>query len=69
MKDLEINLKKGAESWVKQKPKGSEKMVRLTVDVTESLHQRLKLRCVTERRTIADMIRELLEEKLNEPVP
>jgi hypothetical protein len=66
MKDLEIKLKKDkkAENWVKEKPKlPTSKMIRLTVDVSPNLHMKLKLKCVQERITIADMIRGWIEEK------
>jgi hypothetical protein len=65
MKDLDINLhKKKAVSWVKGKRSIEEKMVRLTVDVTPDMHQKLKVKCAVERTTIADMIRGWMEEKL-----
>jgi hypothetical protein len=38
-------------------------MKRLTIDIPESLHTRIKLACVASRRKMADAVRELLEEK------
>jgi hypothetical protein len=63
MKELEINLKKKADTWVKAKPKTMGRMVRLTVDVPPDLHQKLKMKCVMERTTIADMVRGWIEEQ------
>jgi hypothetical protein len=34
---------------------------RLTIDVSDDLHQRIKLACVGKRQKMADVIRELLE--------
>lgn len=39
-----------------------EKMKRLTLDIPESLHRTIKSRAVVEGTTMADMLRELLEE-------
>jgi hypothetical protein len=66
MKDFDINLKqRKAVDWVKGKRRRIEaKMVRLTIDVTPDMHQKLKMKCVVERTTIADMIRGWMEEKL-----
>lgn len=38
-----------------------EPMVRLTFDLTQSAHLALKIRCAMERRTIADYLRELID--------
>lgn len=37
------------------------KMKRLTLDVSEDLHRRIKLKCVSEGHKMADRIREILE--------
>jgi hypothetical protein len=68
MKEIEINLKekKKADAWVKDKPKIRGRMIRLTIDITPELHQKLKLKCVMERSTIADIVRGLLEEKVRD---
>ena len=39
----------------------SEKMKRLTLDIPETLHRAIKSHAVSEGRTMADMLRELLE--------
>ncbi len=64
MKDYDINLKKKTDTWVKAKPKTTGRMIRLTIDVTPELHQKLKMKCVMEHCTIADMVRSLLEDLL-----
>jgi hypothetical protein len=70
MKDLNINLRqKRATAWTKGKRRIEVKMVRLTIDVAPDMHQKLKMKCVVERTTIADMVRGWMEEKLREPNP
>lgn len=67
MKDFDINLKKKADTWVKDRPANRRvtgRMIRLTIDVTPELHQKLKMKCVMEHCTIADMVRSLLEDLL-----
>ena len=44
----------------------AEKMKRLTIDVTESLHRGIKRKCADEGVKIADVARELLREWVNE---
>ncbi len=39
-----------------------DKMKRLTLDIPESLHQAIKLKAVEQGVTMANMLRELLEE-------
>lgn len=41
-----------------------EKMKRLTIDVPESLHRKLKLKSVSEGVTMADMVRQWIENSL-----
>jgi hypothetical protein len=53
-----------AESWIREKRRIESKKVRLTIDVTPEMHQRLKMKCVMEHTTIADMVRGWMEEKL-----
>jgi hypothetical protein len=38
-------------------------MKRLTIDIPESLHTRIKLSCVANRRKMADAVRELLDQR------
>ena len=53
-----------AEQWVRQEkaktPAGN--MKRLTLDIPEDLHRKIKLKAVQEGRTIADMLRAVLED-------
>jgi hypothetical protein len=49
-----------------QRPRAAgsaEPMKRLTIDVPESLHTRIKLSCVQNRQNMADAVRQLLEER------
>jgi len=57
---------KDMERWVAERtlPKAGEKMKRLTIDLPESLHKRLKYRAIEEDKTMVDLIRELLQAKL-----
>ena len=41
--------------------KPTEPMIRLFVDLPESLHTKLKLACVAKRRNMADEVRGLIE--------
>ncbi|HEY9859765.1 MAG TPA: CopG family transcriptional regulator [Candidatus Obscuribacterales bacterium] len=49
------------EELPKDEPK-PEKMKRLTLDLPESLHKSIKLKATAEGVTMADLLRELLEE-------
>ncbi len=57
-----------ADQWVadrttnfdQQEP--TEKMKRLTLDIPESLHQKIKFKAVEQGETMANMLRKLLEE-------
>lgn len=60
-----------ADDWVssrqapaEEKP-AAEPMKRLTIDVPESLHRKIKMGCAARGVKMADEIRELLEEKFN----
>lgn len=64
----EIGLKAGRPSA--QQPSVSladlrEDTVRLNVDIDKSLHKKLKLKAVEEERSIALIVRELLEKALS----
>jgi len=68
-----------AEDWVKNRdagnapeqptatiavlPQPSEAMKRFTIDVTETLHKRIKAQCALRGVKMADVIRELLEKE------
>ena len=41
----------------------AEPMKRFTIDVTESLHKRIKAQCAMNGTKMADVIREMLEER------
>lgn len=41
----------------------AEAMKRFTIDVTESLHKRIKMQCAMRGEKMADVIRELLEKE------
>ncbi len=51
-----------AEEWVK----GSSRMKRLTIDVPEDLHRRIKTSCAANGTKMADQIREILEREFPE---
>jgi hypothetical protein len=44
-----------------QQPDKAEPMKRLTIDVSESLHKRIKVQCALRGEKIADVVRTLLE--------
>lgn len=53
-----------ADKWVESREKPTttpEPMKRLTIDVPENLHRRLKIACATRGSNMADEIRALLE--------
>jgi hypothetical protein len=52
------------DDWVNRKPepdKPAEQMIRLSVDLPESLHTKLKMQCVARRQKMADAVRGLIE--------
>lgn len=52
------------ESWVLAKPlHAGEPTKRLTVDVPEPLHHRIKVQCAMQGVNMADVVRELLEQR------
>lgn len=57
-----------ADAWVESRDTNGdqpaqEKMKRLTIDVTESLHKAIKSACANRGTKIADEVREILKEK------
>ena len=50
----------------KETPK-TEPMKRLTIDIPESLHKRVKSQCGAQGTTIADVVRAYLERKFPDP--
>jgi hypothetical protein len=58
----------GVDDWVmNREPSGHEPMKRLTIDVPISLHKRIKSQCAMQNLVMADVIRELLEQRF--PLP
>lgn len=53
------------DDWVKQKPPTApdEPMKRLTIDIPESLHTRIKIGCAASHQKMSDAVRDLLEHK------
>jgi hypothetical protein len=52
------------ESWVLARPPApGEATKRLTVDVPEPLHHRIKVQCAIQGVNMADVVRELLEQR------
>jgi hypothetical protein len=51
------------DDWVKQKPApaANEPVKRLTIDIPESLHTRIKIDCAANQKKMSDAVRELLE--------
>ena len=64
-KQVSIPTKPNADKWVQQKQQKTSvgKIKRLTLDIPEVLHRKVKLKAVQEGTTIADMLRVLLEEQ------
>ncbi len=57
----------GAEAWINDAVKSSvpavanERRKRLTLDVSEDLHRRIKMSCVGQGELMADVLRDILE--------
>jgi len=58
-----------ADTWVETRAEPAaarpSKPKRLTIDIDPVLHKRLKLHCFQQDVAIADLLRELIERKLN----
>ncbi len=54
-----------ADQWVESRAAADapEKMKRLTIDISESLHRQIKAQCALNGTKIADEVRELLLQK------
>jgi hypothetical protein len=64
-------LAEEAEAWVTERPapsKPAEPMKRLTIDLPDSLHHRLKIYCVTHRLQMVDVVRGLVAEYVEKKV-
>ncbi len=58
------------DAWVTERtvvPATIEPIKRLTIDVPESLHQRVKSQCALKGEKMADVVRELLEKEFPNP--
>ena len=56
-----------ADAWVNTgQPATRERTKRLTLDVRESLHRRIKVTCAAKGEDMADELRRILEEKFPE---
>lgn len=56
-----------ADAWVEKRQGEGEPMKRLTLDVSLSLHKRIKSQCAQEGKKMADVIREFLETRFPAP--
>lgn len=54
------------DAWVNDR-RAAERMKRLTIDVSENLHMRIKSQCAMRGVNMADELRELLEAHFPEP--
>ena len=62
------------DDWVANREGGTSeqaavKMKRLTIDLPPSLHRRIKSHCAIEGLVMADVIRDLLEQRFPVPLP
>lgn len=52
------------DQWVNQdQPKSADRMKRLTIDIPEDLHRRLKMDCAANGTKMADAVRDILLQK------
>jgi hypothetical protein len=52
-----------ADEWVSDRSGSDEPIKRLTIDISLSLHQRVKSQCALKGEKMADVVRELLEKR------
>lgn len=70
-KKLNIKMKtnKNSEEWIKKgselltQEKKQDKMKRLTLDITENLHKRIKSKCVAKGVNMVEELRKILEKE------
>lgn len=57
-----------ADNWVESRGvvEEQEKIKRLTIDIPESLHTRIKVKATMSGKTMADMIRDILQKNFKE---
>ena len=58
-----------ADDWVLDRERAAEPLKRLTIDIPESLHRRVKTACAMENLVMADVVREMLERRFPPPKP
>ncbi len=58
-----------SDQWVTDRGGVTEATKRLTIDVPLSLHQRVKSQCALKGEKMADVVRNLLEERFGEEYP
>lgn len=70
MKKITIGRKPSSKSgptspddWISDRSRSNEPTKRLTIDVSLWLHQRVKSQCALNGENMADVVRELLEER------
>lgn len=51
------------DDWVASRGDPSEKLKRFTIDVSASLHTRIKMDCAENGMKMSDVIREMLEQR------
>lgn len=76
MKKITIGRKPTAKSgptspddWISDRSRSNEPTKRLTIDVSLSLHQRVKSQCALNGENMADVVRALLEERFKPESP
>jgi hypothetical protein len=57
------------DDWVIDRSRSGEPMKRLTIDIPESLHQRVKSQCALNGEKMADVVRALLEKQFKPERP
>jgi len=58
-----------ADDWVHDRERPAESVKRLTIDIPESLHRRVKTACAMENLVMADVVRDMLERRFPPPKP
>jgi macrodomain Ter protein organizer (MatP/YcbG family) len=54
----------GVEAWVKKREMDKETTKRLTIDVSEETHRRLKSECAMRGKNMRDVVTQLIEDAL-----
>ncbi len=62
-KPVANGLHRTADEWVGMVAANAEPMKRLTIDIPLSLHQRVKSQCALQGLKMADVMREMLEQR------